>query len=77
MNAALLLLTSAMMAGADTPAQTPAQTAKPPVAAAPVYSVGTGGCASGGCSGCGTCDSCVLRAKGFRDAGIADPALLR
>jgi 7-cyano-7-deazaguanine synthase len=26
---------------------------------------------------CGTCDSCVLRAKGFRDAGVADPAFLR
>jgi 7-cyano-7-deazaguanine synthase len=26
---------------------------------------------------CGTCDSCVLRAKGFREAGVADPALLR
>jgi 7-cyano-7-deazaguanine synthase len=24
---------------------------------------------------CGACDSCVLRAKGFRDAGIADPAV--
>ncbi len=24
---------------------------------------------------CGTCDSCVLRANGFRDAGIADPAV--
>jgi 7-cyano-7-deazaguanine synthase len=24
---------------------------------------------------CGTCDSCVLRAKGFREAGIADEAL--
>jgi 7-cyano-7-deazaguanine synthase len=23
---------------------------------------------------CGACDSCVLRAKGFREAGIADPA---
>src|SRR4051812_37973574 len=26
---------------------------------------------------CGTCDSCMLRAKGFREAGVADPALLR
>jgi 7-cyano-7-deazaguanine synthase len=25
---------------------------------------------------CGRCDSCVLRAKGFREAGVADPALL-
>jgi 7-cyano-7-deazaguanine synthase len=24
---------------------------------------------------CGACDSCVLRAKGFREAGVADPAL--
>lgn len=23
---------------------------------------------------CGSCDSCVLRAKGFREAGVADPA---
>jgi 7-cyano-7-deazaguanine synthase len=26
---------------------------------------------------CGTCDSCVLRAKGFREAAVADPLLLR
>ena len=25
---------------------------------------------------CGMCDSCVLRAKGFREAGVPDPALL-
>jgi 7-cyano-7-deazaguanine synthase len=24
---------------------------------------------------CGACDACLLRAKGFREAGIADPAL--
>jgi 7-cyano-7-deazaguanine synthase len=23
---------------------------------------------------CGACDSCLLRAKGFREAGMADPA---
>ncbi len=26
---------------------------------------------------CGRCDSCLLRAAGFRDAGIADPAAVR
>jgi Predicted PP-loop superfamily ATPase len=26
---------------------------------------------------CGTCDSCVLRAEGFREAGLKDPTIYR
>ncbi len=36
----------------------------------------TWSCYRGGAKPCGTCDSCLLRAKGFREAKIADPAIL-
>jgi 7-cyano-7-deazaguanine synthase len=35
----------------------------------------TWSCYRGGLKPCGTCDSCLLRAKAFGDAGIEDPAL--
>jgi len=35
----------------------------------------TRSCYAGGAAPCGRCDSCKLREKGFKDAGIKDPAL--